>query len=228
VSIAVALAMVSVAMGLLLPDYFADPQPTLERSLQETPLFDGENFEPWTASRGLWQIGQDEDGGRVLVGGSNGAASTVIPLLDGDGTASQAFAFRVGIDLLEAEAAEIHFGFAADDLESSSRWVVRYQPDALVLGRRERIDADLRVEDRREMPPRAREDDGPGYHHLFVELQGDHWFVFLDDAKEPFGVAPAQPRGNNRVVHLEAIGGDIHFADIAVIKLREKPEPEQP
>ena len=223
---AVTAALLAVAFAVawaLFPRYLAEPQPKYERTLQETALFDGENVEPWKASGGLWRIGEDEDGGRVLVG--RGAASTSIPAAEVGGSEASIFAFRVGIDLLAAEAAEVHFGFEGIDVNRSARWVVRYGTDALVLGRREAVDSALDVVHKREMPPQMRGEEGPGYHHLFVEFQGDHWFAYLDDETKPFGSAVASPQAGNRTIQLVALGGDIHFSDIAAIVMREKTIP---
>lgn len=212
------LATTFAAAAVLLPRYLAGPEPTQQRTLRETALFDGENVEPWRASRGLWRIGQDEDGGRVLIG--RGAASRSIPGPENGGSVVSAFAFRVGINLLDAEAAELHFGFDGDDMDRSARWVVRYAADGLVLGHRDEIDAPLDVMHRRAMRQRAGGDEGPKYHHLVVEFHGDNWFAFLDDEPTPLGSSAADPEANNHMIQLVAIGGDVHFSDIASIEMR--------
>jgi tRNA A-37 threonylcarbamoyl transferase component Bud32 len=214
------LATVFAVASVLLPRYLAGPEPTQQRTSRETALFDGENVEPWRASRGLWRIGQDDDGGRVLIG--RGAASRSIPAPELGGSAVSTFAFRVGIDLVGAEAAEVHFGFDGDDIDRSARWVVRYGADGLVMGRSKGIDAELDIMQERTMPPRARGDEGPGYHHLVVEYHGDYWFAFLDDEPTPFGSSTANPQANNHTIQLLAIGDDVHFSDIASIVMRAK------
>ena len=222
-------AGLAVAAGVCLlalaavPWFTWDPEPRYRRTLQETPLFDGQNVEPWKTHRGLWQIGQDSDKAFVLMG--RGAASRELPTRPPGSGDTSAVAFRVAVDLLDAEAAEIHFGFEDADLERSERLVVRYSGKQLVLGRRSGLDGELVVVRPRQMPTRSRDDAGPGYHYLIVERHPDHWFVYLDGETAPFAHAELNAEADNRTMQLVAIGGDVFFSDIAAIDLQPKAPP---
>jgi hypothetical protein len=122
----------------------------------------------------------------------------------------------------------VHFGFAGDDVDRSPRWVVRYSADGLVLGRRDAVDSALDVVQERAMPPRSRDGEGPGYHHLVVEFHGDYWFVYLDDELSPFGSAAVDSQAQNRTIQLVAIGSEVHFSDITSFMMQERPTQTKP
>lgn len=211
--------LLCLAVVLSMPNLFATPQPSYQRTFTEQPLFSGTNVEPWKTRRGLWKVGQDSENAAVLAG--RGVASYDLEA-DADVTPRESFAFRVAVGLQDAEAAEIQFGFQRSSESDGPRLVVRYTAAGLVLGRREGNDGPLQVLAEHTAPPPPIDDDGPVYHSLYVERHDETWFVFLDGELKPFGHADADPDAESLQFQLVAIGGEVYFSDIALIELRKR------
>jgi serine/threonine protein kinase len=201
------------AMTLLVPRMFVAAEPTLVRSTWSQPLFDGQNVEPWMILAGTWFDDQDADLGRVLAG--QGVIYRQIPMPPEDQGDPSAVAVHVAVDLLDAEAAEVHFGFGSEDFDGATRLVVRVTPQQVWLGRRSGIDGEWTVLQERVKPIAKKTDGSPDYHSVVVELHGDRWFVFFDDLQQPFANAKATPGPANHFLQLVAPQAKVFFADIS-------------
>ncbi len=214
----VLVATVSLAMRQGL---FAAPDPVLVQTGWQQPLFDGQDVDLLSQS-GLWSRGTDAEGG-VILQGSNGSWAKAIPTPpDAQQGIADAVAMSVGIDLQEAGAAEVHFGFVQQDFDNARRFVVRYDRQQVVLGTRDGLKGDFRPRGEPLRLPETSDSDGPQYQYIRVEQQAGYWYVFFNN--EIVGSLRSDPDAANRFVQLVAPSGKVHFEDIHTFGLRAPDE----
>ena len=212
------LGLLLVALGTLAAPHLrpSPAVPMMVPSGWEAHLFDGKTVTGWTKRIGLWHGGVDVEGGAILVG--KGSAVRVLPTPKGKTRPSDSFGVRIGVDLQNAESAEVHFGIESLDRDDSQRLVARYAVDRVSLGSKAGIDGDFSSLGFELEPPKSSEDDVPSYHELRIELHGEHWFVYFDG--KLLGDAAADPVAENRAIQLVAPDSAVHFAGPGVFGLQ--------
>ena len=127
---------------------------------------------------------------------------------------------RVGVDLRDAEAAEVHFGFSEQDIGQAERLVVRFSRDQVVMGRQSGMDEELTPLSKPIKSPPPGDPETPMYHEIRVEMHGDDWFAFFDDSL--LGTTKGSSTAFNRVVQLVTRGGNVNFEGPNTFGLRPK------
>ncbi len=190
--------------------------PTMIPSGWEMHLFDGKTITGWTVRSGLWQSGVDREGGAILIG--KGSAVRTLPAPPPAGTEGQTgIGFRVGMDLQDAESAEIHFAFQGQANPSVPRAVVVLSPEGVTLGTKESVDSEF-ISSGRTVDMPADIGDQPRYHEVRVERHGEDWFAFFDD--QQIGQSPANSQQDERLIAL-VTDGTVHFEGPLVYQLRQ-------
>jgi hypothetical protein len=189
--------------------------PLLVPSGWEQHLFDGKTITGWLVRGGLWSSGEDDEGGAILIG--KGSIVRSLPKLPESTTfEGSGIGVRLGVDLQESAAAEIHFAFAGDEHPEARRYVVRLAPPSVQLGSKSSSDGEF-VPNNAGLNIPVDEGASPSYHEIRIERHGGHWFAFFDDAQ--LGSLPADRETNDRLVQLVA-DGTVHFEGPVVYQLK--------
>jgi serine/threonine protein kinase len=211
---ALALALIF-AVGALLQRHWQQPAvPTMTPSGYQSHLFDGRTMNGWIVRGGLWKSGVDSEGGAVLVG--RGSAVRQLPIAATTGLSpDNGLGVRIGVDLQDARAAEVHFAFQGENRESSPRLVIELSQVGVVFGAKKNDGSELVAAGPVvEMP--ANPSDQPRYHEVRLERHGSHWFASFDDVI--LGSRRADENEDVSVIKLIA-DGTVHFEGPLVYRL---------
>jgi serine/threonine protein kinase len=138
-------------------------------------LFNGKSLAGWFPLEGVWTPAKDAEGGLILSG--RGGIRRPLP-------AFSKFRLTFGLDLHQADAAEIHFGLErpnADFADSQPRYVLRVSRTGIFLGRAE-ADRGTATKFSPVIPytPERDADAAPLYKEVRIERQQDVWLAFYD------------------------------------------------
>jgi eukaryotic-like serine/threonine-protein kinase len=141
-------------------------------TVNSRPLFDGETLNGWQTVEGLWSPARDEEKGAVL----SGRGAILHPLIP---PPPPDYRLSMGVDLKQASAVELHFGFHERTGEEQPRSVLRVSREGVSLGT-VRSDGGALQSASSAIPfPKSSEDSSP-YRELSVERQGNTWFAFFN------------------------------------------------
>ncbi|MGE3408372.1 MAG: serine/threonine-protein kinase [Pirellulales bacterium] len=172
-------------------------------------LYDGETLGGWLPLQGSWSPGRDQEGSRILRGdGVARRAFSRLPPLDN-------YRLNLTFDLLQANAAELHFALVENGTEQPPRYVLRAARDGVVLGSRGGDRAPLTNASQPLPFPQENADD-PNFHEMRVERHATHWLAYFDN--QIVGTVPVKPHEISQF-RLSTDGGLAFFADVQIIEL---------
>jgi len=214
-----ALAMMALAAGFLIPSRLTRrEEPPTENGVMEPVgatryLFKGTSLAGWTPRSGQWTPTPDHE----ISGSGDGVLGRVILKDAATGSRPEPLPFyrltllaRLG----NAQAAELHFGFAPAASRNGERRVVRLTREALQLGYRPSDTGDF-VEEKRRMLAAG---DPQAEHTLTIECQSRDWVVLHEE--EFVFSTPRRSEGELPDFRLAVSGGTAYFSDIEVTELQ--------
>ena len=197
-----------------------DVEPTLEESNSMKYLF--QDLTAWT-TRGEWARLGPDDIERVGAIRCSDRASILLPTLTPvNGEVASTFGMSVAIELWQASAAEIHFGFENNDLQTAPRYLLRLEQDRVRLGKQAGTGYDTRWISEIDKPTTPVSDQKPIYYQLSVERHEDRWYAYYGDRE--VGQVHLNRQSVNRLVQIIARDGIIHLDEARCYNLRPKPE----
>ena len=146
--------------------------PQALETVNSRPLFDGETLNGWQPMEGLWNPARDEEKGAVL----SGRGAILRPLIP---PPPPDYRLSMGVDLKQARAVELHFGFQERTGEEQPRCVLRVSREGVSLGIVRNDGGTLQSASPALPFPSVSEDSSP-YRELSVERQGNTWFAFFN------------------------------------------------
>lgn len=194
-----------------------DTPPEMVETVWSQPLFNGQGLGGWTNHASSWSVIDDDEGSRVLAG--NGYLSRPIPDLPAEvAQSSVAIGVRIRVDLNNADAAEVQFGFDDNDLETAARWAVRFTGRRAELGYRTSKDAEFRISESVDLDGFEGAADEPMWHEFQLQRHSDRWYASFDDM--PLGSVSLGKEVPESPIQLIAVGGQAYFGDISVFGLQ--------
>lgn len=190
---------------------FRSSGPRGERRLRNSgaaePLLAGRQLDGWQL-QGEWTTDRDEEGA-IVASGTNGAAQRTIP-------SWTHYRIEGELELRDAIAAEIHFGFAPGGERLSLRVAKSGEGTCVAqLGRRAGPNADFVAAD---APTKLAPKSG-AFHAFELERQERDWWIFVDG--ELIGVMPPESPSDRPRLELFAEGGTAWFASLSGAELKE-------
>lgn len=191
---------------------------SLTESLWQKALFDGQGITDWSPNFGLVDAELSDEGVAIKI--ANGRAVRKLEpvpveykdLIKGIGV-------RMNVDLLLADAAEIHFGFQNDSYETSRRLVARLARDGVTVGSRQGVGGKWTALGEGLPPPKFASE--MPFHEIRIERLPDKWLVRFGKQSTVVGVARADREAVNDAFQLVVANGSAKFADVMMFVLLE-------
>lgn len=186
------------------------PKPVFEIGDYFADLFNGRDLTDWRVMSGVWRVGKNDDGARILVG-ENGIIAREL-LVENRPNAAPLRTYRLTFlsNLTSAKAVELKFGIERSDSESPDSYVVRIQPNNAALLFRDATTETVITE-----APLSENNK----HFISLEQGAGHWWIAID--KKEFAFAPQRRTQQFPEFRLEAIEGEVEISDVTVIELVE-------
>jgi serine/threonine protein kinase len=180
------------------------------------PLYDGETLNGWSPVGGLWSPTLDDEKGAVL----SGRGTILRPLIP---PPPPNYRLSMGVDLKEATAAELHFGFHRPTDEGQARFILRVAREGVSLGVSHSDQGPMQSASPPVPYPKSDPEDVAPYREIKVERQGTTWYAFFDGRL--IGSLQALPGPELPEFRLVTDGGPVLFESIMLAELVEPSSP---
>ena len=187
-------------------------RPALEPTGDQIALFDGVSLNGWFPTSGIWRVGNDDEGAKVLTG--SGTARRVFE-------PTPNYRVTVGLDVNTATAVEVQFGVATADALRGRRHALRVtRADGAVFGTRDGTAGTFKpLGQTVPFPPAAWFEGRRPYLEVKVERARDGWTAWFNGRE----VGRADDPGSGAAeLRLGAEGGSARIDSVVMTALREK------